>query len=101
MAGLRQQVLHQPARGLLVVGAAALDERDGARNDGALTRGDSAGEPSQVRRYRSGGHKFAPERTTPGWPRCPPGPRHEMQFAIDFNDIYPAQDESFPLVNDR
>ena len=74
MAGLRQQVLHQPARRLLVVGAAALDERNGARNDGALTRGDSAGEPSQVRRYRSGGHKFAPERTTPGCAKMPSRP---------------------------
>ena len=44
LAGQRQQLLHQPMRLAAVVGALALDQRDGARQHGALAGADAGGE---------------------------------------------------------
>ena len=44
LAGERQQFLHQPMRGHAMVGALALDQRDGARQSGAIAGADARGE---------------------------------------------------------
>ena len=54
LAGRRQQLLNQPVRGLPVVGARALDQRDGARLRGAVAGADAGGEQSGVE--TAGGH---------------------------------------------
>ena len=41
---VRQQFLHQPLRRLAVIGALALDQRDGARERRAVAGTDAAGE---------------------------------------------------------
>ena len=50
LAGRRQQILHELPRRRLVVAAPALDQRDGARDDGALARQNAA----RAERARSG-----------------------------------------------
>ena len=44
----RQQLLHQLVRLLLVIGALALDQRDGARQRRAVAVADAAGEGGDV-----------------------------------------------------
>ena len=44
----RQQLLHQLVRGLAVIGALALDQRDGARQRGAVAGADAAGEVGRL-----------------------------------------------------
>ena len=51
LAGIREQLLHEPARGLLMVRAFGFDQRDGARHDGALAGGDPAHERFEVGRF--------------------------------------------------
>src|SRR5262245_35751179 len=69
-----------------MIRAPALDQRDGARNDGALARADAA---RQIGKIGSGGsatrrHSFALEPRPLGaraaWPRASPRPMFHMKF---------------------
>ena len=61
-AGRGQQVLHQAPRRLLMVGAPALDQGDGAGDHGTLAGSDAARQIRKVGSYRAArGHKFAPD----------------------------------------
>ena len=53
LAGVGKQLLHQLMRLVLVIGALALDQRDGARQHGAVAVADAAGESGDV---GCGGH---------------------------------------------
>ena len=51
VAGRRQQFLHQMMRALAVVGALALDQRDGARQRGAVAGADEGGKVGRSRLF--------------------------------------------------
>src|SRR5262249_4658281 len=95
-AGQGQKLLHQQARRLLMIRAPALDQRDGARNDGALARADAAREVGKI---GSGGsatrrHKFALERRPLSARAALPRARTRTLFYMNLNEITGGQSGS-------
>src|SRR5262249_53709268 len=79
-----------------MIGAPALDQRDGARNDGALARADAA---RQIGKIGSGGsatrrHKFALEPRPPGARAGLPRASPRSLFYMNLNKITGGQSGS-------
>src|SRR5262249_12164809 len=76
-----------------MIGAPALDQRDGARNDGALARADAA---RKIGKIGGGGsatrrHKFALEPRPPGARAALPRARSRSLFYMNLNEIAEGQ----------
>src|SRR5258707_2775562 len=96
LAGQGQKLLHQAARRLLMIRAPALDQRDGARDDGALAGADAAREIGKIGNGGSAArrHSFALEPRPLGVLAALPRGWTRSVFYMNLNEITGRQSGS-------